>query len=61
MIDTEFEKKSRDHTDGMPVVDGFWFATWSPGFSNLDEIRDWRDPDFDRKYLKYLRECEALQ
>ncbi len=48
MIDKNFEID----TEGA----GLKFETFSDGRSNTDEIKDWHDPDFDRKYLKYLRE-----
>ena len=48
MIDKNFEID----TEGA----GLKFETLSGGWSNTDEIKDWHDPDFDRKYLKYLRE-----
>lgn len=48
MIDKNFEID----TEGA----GLKFETLSGGWSNTDEIKDWHDPDFDRKYLKYLKE-----
>lgn len=48
MIDKNFEID----TEGG----GLKFETFSEGWSNADEINGWHDPEFDRKYLKYLKE-----
>lgn len=54
MKDTEFEKKSRDHAEGMPVVGGLWFVTWSPGFSNANEIPDMDEDAFNASFNRHI-------